>query len=134
MADKRKFEHEIDLEFTHEPVPKEYRKSFAVVAGTWFGYPMSLSNAIFGGLIVGYLGLKDGLLAILIGALLLFAYVGPLSYRAGKTGMNFPLMAKTLFWHQRLYDLDSTPCYYRHWLVCFSNGTYRQYDTFDFWV
>jgi cytosine permease len=98
MADNQKFEQKtLDLEFTHEPVPQEYRKSFAIVAGTWFGYPMSLTNAIFGGMIVGYLGLKDGLLAILVGALLLFAYVGVLSYRAGKTGMNFPLMAKTSF-------------------------------------
>jgi len=87
----------LDPEFTHEPVPLQYRKSFATVAGTWFGYPMSLSNAVFGGMIVGYLGVKDGLLAILIGALLLFAYVGALSYRAGNTGMNFPLMAKTSF-------------------------------------
>jgi cytosine permease len=87
----------IDHEFTFEPVPQEHRKSFAIVAGTWFGYPMSMSNAVFGGMIVGYLGLKNGLLAILVGTLLLMAYVGSLSYRAGKTGMNFPFMARLSF-------------------------------------
>lgn len=54
---------------------------------------MILTCAVFGGLIVYSLGFWRGMLAIALGNAVLTAYVGALSYLAGKTGKNFGLTA-----------------------------------------
>lgn len=87
----------LDPEFEHEPVPVSHRKSLISLASVWFGFPMVLTSAVFGGMVVGFLGFKMGSLAILVGNLCLFLFVGLLSYRAGSTGMNFALMAQRSF-------------------------------------
>lgn len=84
-------------EYEHEPVPPHARKSLASIAAVWFGFPMNLGNAVFGGVIVYNLGLINGLIAILLGNLVLFGYVGALSYIAGTTGRNFSLQALVTF-------------------------------------
>lgn len=84
-------------EYEHEPVPPHARKSLASIAAVWFGFPMNLGNAVFGGVIVYNLGLINGLIAILLGNLVLFGYVGALSYIAGTTGRNFSLQALITF-------------------------------------
>lgn len=97
MSEIRNENTNLDLEFTNEPVPMEHRKSIYTVSGAWFGYTTSITNTVFGGMIVGYLGIKMGALAIFIGALLLLGYIGLLGYHSGETGMNFPLQAKKVF-------------------------------------
>jgi cytosine permease len=87
----------LEEEFEHEPVPQDRRKPLLSVAAVWFGFPMILTCAIFGGIIVGSLGFSAGMLAILIGNLVLAAYVGLLSYRAGETGRSFALQAQQTF-------------------------------------
>lgn len=84
-------------EYEHAPVPPTARKSLPSVAAVWFGFPMNLGNAVFGGVIVYNLGLVHGLLAILVGNLVLFGYVGALSHYAGRTGKNFALQAADTF-------------------------------------
>ncbi|MEU9360910.1 cytosine permease [Streptomyces sp. NPDC048301] len=84
-------------EYEDIPVPATARRSLLSVAATWFGFPMNLGSAVFGGVIVYNLGLPRGLLAILIGNLVLFAYVGALSHQAGSTGKNFALLAADTF-------------------------------------
>ncbi|MFI7336624.1 purine-cytosine permease family protein [Streptomyces sp. NPDC050085] len=84
-------------EYEHAPVPPAARKSLLSVAAVWFGFPMNLGNAVFGGVIVYNLGLVKGLLAILAGNLVLFGYVGALSHYAGRTGKNFALQAADTF-------------------------------------
>ncbi|MBO1332768.1 cytosine permease [Streptomyces sp. VRA16 Mangrove soil] len=84
-------------EYEHAPVPQSARKSLPSVAAVWFGFPMNLGNAVFGGVIVYDLGLVAGLLAILVGNLVLFGYVGALSHYAGRTGKNFALQAADTF-------------------------------------
>jgi cytosine permease len=45
-------EHTIlESEFEHEPVPQNHRHSTRSVAAVWFGFPMIITNAVFGGLI-----------------------------------------------------------------------------------
>jgi cytosine permease len=88
---------ELESEFEHEPVPASHRRSLASVSAVWFGFPMILTNAIFGGTIVYGLGFWRGMAAILIGNLVLFGYVGALSYVAGKTGKNYSLIAAETF-------------------------------------
>ncbi|HEY2173521.1 MAG TPA: cytosine permease [Mycobacteriales bacterium] len=89
--------HALESEFEHEPVPTTHRRSLRSVSAVWFGFPMVFTNAVFGGTIVYGLGLWPGIAAILAGNLVLFAYVGALSYLAGRTGENFALTAARTF-------------------------------------
>ncbi|MFW0783535.1 cytosine permease [Gordonia sp. CPCC 206044] len=87
----------LEEEFENVPVPQSHRRSVFSVSAVWFGFPMVLTSAIFGGTIVYGLGFWKGILSIVIGNLVLFAYVGSLSYLAGKTGKNFALSAAETF-------------------------------------
>ncbi len=84
-------------EFEHEPVPISRRQSLRSVAAVWFGFPMVLTQAVFGGIITLNLGFIHGVLAILIGNFVLFLYVGALSHIAGSTALNFAMQAKATF-------------------------------------
>ncbi|MET9487690.1 cytosine permease [Nocardia sp. NPDC006630] len=84
-------------EYEHEPVPAAARRSLLSVSAVWAGFPMCLGNAVFGGLIVYNQGMMRGFWAILLGNLLLFGYVGTLSWIAGNSGRNFSLQAEAAF-------------------------------------
>lgn len=84
-------------EFEHDPVPQSHRHSTTSVAAVWFGFPMVLTSAVFGGLIAYNLGFWHAVLAIGIGNAVLLLYVGTLSYIAGNTGRNFGLQAEQTF-------------------------------------
>jgi cytosine permease len=88
---------ELESEFEHEAVPLSHRKSTLAVAAVWFGFPMILTCAVFGGVITAFLGFQRGLLAILLGNIVLMLYVGALSYISGETGLNFALVASRVF-------------------------------------
>jgi cytosine permease len=90
-------QHTLHSEFEHEPVPQSHRHSFSSVAAVWFGFPMIITNAVFGGIIAYNLGFAKALLAVLIGNAILFAYVGALSFIAGNTGRSFALQAEHTF-------------------------------------
>lgn len=87
----------LEEEFEHVPVPEGRRRSLVSVAAVWFGFPMILTNAVFGGIYVAYLGFWTGVLAMLVGNVVLSVYVGMLSYRAGSTGRSFALQAQQTF-------------------------------------
>lgn len=78
-------------------MPLSHRHSTRSVSAVWFGFPMILTNALFGGIITWHLGFWPALIAILLGNLVLFAYVGALSWYAGNSGMNFALQARRTF-------------------------------------
>ncbi|WP_110336425.1 purine-cytosine permease family protein [Prauserella flavalba] len=84
-------------EFEDVPVPPDRRRGLWSVSAVWFGFPMVLTCAIFGGLIVYSLGFWTGMLAIATGGLCLMLYVGSLSVLAGRTGKNFALSAAETF-------------------------------------
>jgi cytosine permease len=90
-------QHTLHSEFEHEPVPQSHRHSLSSVAAVWFGFPMIITNAVFGGIIAYNLGFAKALLAVLIGNAILFAYVGALSFIAGNTGRSFALQAEHTF-------------------------------------
>jgi cytosine permease len=90
-------QHLLNEEFEHLPVPLSHRHSLSSVAAVWFGFPMIITNAVFGGVIAFNLGFSRALLAIMIGNAILLAYVGALSYIAGSTGRNFALQAERTF-------------------------------------
>ncbi|WP_426301223.1 cytosine permease [Arthrobacter sp. R-11] len=87
----------LESEFEHTPVPQTHRKSLLTVSAVWFGFPMILTNAVPGGLVVALLGFWQGLAAIVVANLIMFVYVSLLSYRAGKTGKSFALQATETF-------------------------------------
>ncbi|GAA14600.1 cytosine permease [Gordonia alkanivorans] len=87
----------LESEFEDVPVPASHRRSTLSVSAVWFGFPMVLTGAIFGGTIAYGLGFWKGLLAILLGNAVLLGYVGALSYLAGRTGKNFALSAAETF-------------------------------------
>jgi cytosine permease len=84
-------------EYENTPVPQSARKSLFSVSAVWLGFPMIMTCAIFGGLIVHSLGFVQGMLAIAIGSAILMAYVGGLSYIAGRSGKSFALTAVETF-------------------------------------
>ncbi|GAA2502787.1 cytosine permease [Terrabacter carboxydivorans] len=87
----------LESEFEHSPVPASHRKSLLTVSAVWFGFPMILTNAVPGGLVVAMLGFWQGLAAIVVANLIMFVYVSLLSYRAGQTGKSFALQATETF-------------------------------------
>ena len=84
-------------EYEHEAVPLARRKPLGSVAAIWFGFPMILTNAVFGGIITYNLGFKATLGALLCGNAVLALYVGALSAIAGRTGLNFAMQARRTF-------------------------------------
>jgi cytosine permease len=50
-------------EFEHVPAPEEHRKSLLSVSAVWFGLPMVLTNAVYGGIHVAFLRSWTGLLS-----------------------------------------------------------------------
>jgi cytosine permease len=84
-------------EYEEIPVPPHARRSLFSVSAVWLGFPMILTCAVFGGLIVYSLGFWRGMLAIVLGNLVLMGYVGALSYVAGRSGKNFALTAIETF-------------------------------------
>ncbi|WP_193596572.1 cytosine permease [Microbacterium sp. YJN-G] len=87
----------LDSEYEHTPVPQEHRRSFASVSAVWYSFPLVLTSAVIGGAVTAMLGFKMGILAILVGNLMLMVVVGSLSYLAGKTGESFAISAKRTF-------------------------------------
>lgn len=84
-------------EYENEPVPRSKRRSLFAVSSVWAGFPMIITSAVTGATLVHGLGFVNGLLAMVIGNLLLLGYVGALSALGAKTGFNFSLQASRTF-------------------------------------
>ncbi|WP_382306861.1 cytosine permease [Herbiconiux sp. UC225_62] len=84
-------------EYENEPVPLSKRRSLLAVSSVWAGFPMIITGAVTGATLVHGLGFVSGLIAMVIGNLLLLGYVGALSALGAKTGFNFSLQASKTF-------------------------------------
>ena len=84
-------------EFEHEPVPISARRSAFSVTMVWLGFPMIITGAMTGSLLVLGMGFKNALVAMIIGNLIMFAYVGALGLIGTRKGMNFALIASIVF-------------------------------------
>lgn len=67
------------------------------VTSVWVGFPMIITGAITGATLVAGLGFQKALWAMIIGNLMMFAYVGLLSAQGAKLGLNYALMASRTF-------------------------------------
>jgi cytosine permease len=84
-------------EYEHEPVPPRARRSTFSVSMVWLGFPMIITGAMTGSIMVAGMGFKSALMAMVIGNLLMFAYVGALGTLGTVRGFNFALLASATF-------------------------------------
>jgi cytosine permease len=87
----------LEEEYESCAVPLEKRKSLLSVSLVWIGFPMIITGTVTGAAIVGGLGFWKGMLAILLGNLILFSYVGILGMLSTSKGYNFSLQSAITF-------------------------------------
>jgi cytosine permease len=90
-------DHLLGSEYEHEPVPMNARRSAFSVTLVWLGFPMIITGAMTGSLLVLGMGFSRAFTAMIIGNLFMFAYVGLLGLIGTKRGMNFALIASIVF-------------------------------------
>ena len=90
-------DHVLGEEFEHQPVPPSARRTTFSVSMVWIGFPMIITGAMTGSILVAGMGFKSALMAMLIGNALMFAYVGALGVLGTSRGFNFALLASVVF-------------------------------------
>ncbi len=90
-------DHLLGDEYEHEPVPMSARRSAFSVTMVWLGFPMIITGAMTGSILVLGMGFSKALAAMIIGNVIMFAYVGLLGLIGTKRGMNFALIASIVF-------------------------------------
>lgn len=90
-------EHLLGSEYEHVPVPAASRRSLFSVTLVWAGFPMIITGAMTGSILVLGMGFSRALEAMIIGNLIMLGYVGLLGLLGTKRGMNFALLASIVF-------------------------------------
>src|SRR5690242_12725605 len=90
-------DHILGEEYEHKPVPMAARRSMFSVAMVWAGFPMIITGAMTGSILVLGMGFKNALVAMIIGNLIMLGYVGALGLLGTKKGINFALLASIVF-------------------------------------
>jgi cytosine permease len=90
-------DHVLGEEYEHEPVPMSARRSTFSVTTVWIGFPMIITGAMTGSILVLGMGFINALWAMVIGNLIMFVYVGALGVLGTNRGMNFALLASIVF-------------------------------------
>lgn len=93
-------DHVLGEEYEHDPVPQSARRSAFSVATVWIGFPMIITGAMTGSILVLGMGFTNALWAMIIGNLIMFAYVSALGVLGTNRGMNFALLASVVFGRQ----------------------------------
>ena len=90
-------DHLLGHEYEHEPVPANARRSLFSVTLVWAGFPMIITGAMTGSILVLGMGFSNALIAMIIGNLIMLGYVGALGILGTKRGVNFALLASVVF-------------------------------------
>lgn len=90
-------EHVLGDEYEHKPVPAQARRSTFSVSMVWLGFPMIITGAMTGSILVAGMGFQSAFWAMLIGNALMFAYVGANGVLGTARGYNFALIASAVF-------------------------------------
>lgn len=90
-------DHILGEEYEHKSVPAKARRSMFSVTMVWIGFPMIITGAMTGSILVLGMGFTSALKAMVIGNLIMFAYVGALGLLGTRSGMNFALLASIVF-------------------------------------
>jgi cytosine permease len=96
-SEVEQIDHVLGEEYEHMPVPAQARRSLFSVTMVWIGFPMIITGAMTGSVLVLGMGFQRALIAMIIGNLIMFAYVGALGALGTKKGMNFALIASIVF-------------------------------------
>ncbi len=94
---ENQIDHVLGEEYEHLPVPISARRSLFSVTMVWIGFPMIITGAMTGSVLVLGMGFQRALAAMIIGNLLMFAYVGALGVLGTRRGLNFALLASIVF-------------------------------------
>ncbi|MDX8457572.1 purine-cytosine permease family protein [Mesorhizobium humile] len=90
-------DHALGEEYEHEPVPMSARRTTFSVTTVWIGFPMIITGAMTGSILVLGMGFRNALTAMIIGNVIMFAYVGALGVLGTRRGTNFALLASIVF-------------------------------------
>src|ERR1700743_934472 len=90
-------DHLLGEEYEHVAVPFVARRSLFSVTMVWVGFPMIITGAMTGSLLVLGMGFRSALVAMVVGNLIMLAYVGLLGLLGAKSGINFGLIASRIF-------------------------------------
>lgn len=90
-------DHALGEEYEHEPVPEKARRSMFSVTMVWMGFPMIITGAMTGSILVLGMGFTNALKAMIIGNLIMLVYVGALGLLGSRKGLNFALLASIVF-------------------------------------
>ncbi|WP_048646426.1 purine-cytosine permease family protein [Nitratireductor soli] len=90
-------DHVLGEEYEHEPVPLAARRSTFSVTTVWIGFPMIITGAMTGSILVLGMGFTNALWAMVLGNIIMFAYVAALGILGTNRGMNFALLASVVF-------------------------------------
>jgi cytosine permease len=94
---EERVDHILGEEYEHTAVPAAARRSTFSVIMVWIGFPMIITGAMTGSLLVIGMGFSRALAAMIIGNVLMFAYVGSLGMLGTRKGLNFGLLASVVF-------------------------------------
>lgn len=90
-------DHMLGEEYEHKPVPQAARRSTFSVVTVWIGFPMIITGAMTGSILVAGMGFVHALVAMIVGNLLMFGYVASLGLLGTTRGLNYPLLASIVF-------------------------------------
>lgn len=96
-SSEEQIEHLLGNEYEHETVPLSARHSTFSVTMVWAGFPMIITGAMTGSLLVLGMGFRDAFIAMIFGNIFMLGYVGALGYLGTRSGMNFGLIASQVF-------------------------------------
>lgn len=96
-AAEQQVDHLLGEEYEHTPVPPQARRSLFSVTLVWAGFPMIITGAMTGSILVLGMGFARALVAMIIGNLIMLAYVGLLGILGTRRGVNFALLASVVF-------------------------------------
>jgi cytosine permease len=90
-------DHLLGSEYEHEPVPASARRSLFSVTMVWAGFPMIITGAMTGSILVLGMGFTRALTAMIIGNVIMLCYVSALGLLGQRRGVNFALLASVVF-------------------------------------
>ncbi|WP_230789583.1 purine-cytosine permease family protein [Aurantimonas coralicida] len=90
-------DHVLGDEYEHRPVPLSARHSLFSMIMVWAGFPMIITGAMTGSILVLGMGFSNALVAMVVGNLIMLVYVAALGHLGVKSGSNFALIASRVF-------------------------------------
>jgi len=94
---ENQIDHVLGDEYEHKSVPAGARRSLFSNVMVWIGFPMIITGAMTGSILVLGMGFQNALTAMIVGNIIMFAYVGLLGQLGARTGLNFALIASRVF-------------------------------------